>query len=269
MSNVLDKILAHKADEVRAARKRHSANDLAELACAQSAPRGFETAMQQRMAAQRTAVIAEIKKASPSKGLIRPDFRPADFAASYERGGATCLSVLTDEAFFQGHADFLQAARGQVRLPVLRKDFMIDPYQMVQSRAWGADCILLIVAALGDGQMNELYAAAREQGLDVLVEVHDGEELDRALELPGGLLGINNRNLKTFETSLNTTLDLLERIPDGRDLVTESGIHGPADMARMRDAGVFGFLVGEHLMRADDPGSALAQWLQDEDRPAV
>ncbi|MGJ8668121.1 MAG: indole-3-glycerol phosphate synthase TrpC [Oceanococcus sp.] len=264
MSNVLEQILENKAAEIAAARKRHSLRDFQEIALEQSAVRGFEQAMNSAMAAQRSAVIAEIKKASPSKGLIRPDFRPAEFARGYQDGGATCLSVLTDEAFFQGHADYLQQARDNTQLPVLRKDFMIDPYQMAQSRAWGADCILLIVAALGDGQMNELYAAAREHDLDVLIEVHNSAELARALQLPGGLLGINNRNLKTFETTLDTTLNLLEQLPDERALVTESGINGPDDMARMRDAGVYGFLIGEHLMRKPDPGLALAGWLQDQ-----
>ncbi|RZO83946.1 MAG: indole-3-glycerol phosphate synthase TrpC [Oceanococcus sp.] len=265
MSSVLDKILAHKADEVRVAKKAISLAGLAELAEQQSAPRGFEAAMNTAISARRSAVISELKKASPSKGLIRDDFDPPFLADSYARGGATCLSILTDEAFFQGHADFLVAARAACELPVLRKDFMIDPYQMAQSRAWGADCILLIVAALSDAQMNELYAAARESALDVLVEVHDGTELERALQLPGGLLGINNRNLKTFETSLNTTLDLLADVPSGRDIVTESGIHGAEDMHLMREAGVYGFLIGEHLMRKPDPGAALAAWLQDQD----
>lgn len=265
MSTVLDKILSHKADEVRAAKKAISVSGLAELSEQQSAPRGFEAAMNAAIAAQRSAVISELKKASPSKGLIREDFDPPFLAASYERGGATCLSILTDEAFFQGHADFLVAARAACALPVLRKDFMIDPYQMAQSRAWGADCILLIVAALSDAQMNELYAAAREYSLDVLVEVHDGAELERALHLPGGLLGINNRNLKTFETSLNTTLGLLPDVPADRGVVTESGINGAQDMRVMREAGVYGFLIGEHLMREPDPGEALAGWLKNQD----
>lgn len=268
MSNVLDKILAHKAEELRAARKRFSETDLNELASGQSAPRGFEAAMQRVMEAEQAAVIAEIKKASPSKGLIREDFEPAAHAESYQRGGATCLSVLTDEAFFQGRADYLKQARANCDLPVLRKDFMIDPYQMAEARSWGADCILLIVAALGDGQMSELYAAAREHDLDVLVEVHDADELHRALALPGGLLGINNRNLKTFETSLDTTLNLMNLLPEGRQVVTESGIHDAGDMQRMMHSGVFGFLIGEHLMRADDPGDALASWLDNENRTA-
>ncbi len=265
MSNVLDKILAQKADEVRAAKKRISRSGLSELIEQQSAPRGFEAAMNAAISACRSAVISELKKASPSKGLIREDFDPSFLAQSYARGGATCLSVLTDQVFFQGHHDYLMAARSACTLPALRKDFMIDTYQMAESRGWGADCILLIVAALSDAQMNELYAAAREYGLDVLVEVHDGDELQRALRLPGGLLGINNRNLKTFETSLGNTLDLLPQIPPERSVVTESGIHGAQDMRTMRDAGVFGFLIGEHLMREPDPGEALAGWLQNAD----
>lgn len=269
MSTVLDRILERKAEEVAAARRQISASALADEASGQSPVRGFEAAMVSRIDARRSAVIAELKKASPSKGLIREDFDPAWIAARYAEGGAACLSVLTDRDFFQGHADFLKAARAACALPVLRKDFMIDPYQMVEARAWGADCILLIVSALSDGQMNELYAAAVEQGLDVLVEVHDGEELQRALRLPGGLLGINNRNLKTFETRLETTLELLDAVPSDRALVTESGIHGARDMQRMRAAGVYGFLIGEHLMREADPGAALAHWLEDQDTPAV
>ncbi len=269
MSTVLDKILARKAEEVAASRRRISANALCDLASGQEAPRGFAAAMQDRIQACRPAVIAELKKASPSKGLIREDFDPVFLAESYARGGATCLSVLTDRDFFQGDAEYLRQARAACPLPVLRKDFMIDPYQMAEARAWGADCVLLIVAALGDGQMLELHAAASELGLDVLIEVHDGAELQRALRLPGGLLGINNRNLKTFETRLETTLDLLPTLPADRPVVTESGINGAADIRRMRDAGVHGFLIGEHLMRQVDPGAALALWLQDEDAPSA
>jgi indole-3-glycerol phosphate synthase len=204
-------------------------------------------------------VIAEVKKASPSKGVLREHFVPADIARSYESGGAACLSVLTDERFFQGCAAYLQQARVACNLPVLRKDFLIDPYQVVEARAMGADCVLLIAACLDDGLMSELEACAIEQGLDVLVEVHDGEELERALRLKTPLIGVNNRNLRTFEVSLDTTIGLLPRIPDDRLLVTESGILARADVQRMRSAGVHTFLVGEAFMRAPDPGQALRE----------
>jgi len=258
MSDILNRIIAVKREEIAAARPRRSAADLQELAGAQSAPRGFAAAMQARVARGDAAVIAEIKKASPSKGVLREHFDPAAIAASYERHGAACLSVLTDVQFFQGHEDYLRAARAACALPVIRKDFMIDPYQVVEARAMGADCILLIAACLGDGQMAELEAAAFEQGLDVLVEVHDGAELDRALRLRTPLVGINNRNLRTFEVTLETTLGLLDRVPSGRLLVTESGILAQADVQKMRAAGVHAFLVGEAFMRATDPGAALA-----------
>jgi indole-3-glycerol phosphate synthase len=205
------------------------------------------------------AVIAEVKKASPSKGVLREDFDPAAIGASYARGGATCLSVLTDVQFFQGAPAYLEAARAASGLPVLRKDFIVDPYQVAEARAWGADAILLIVAALAPAQMRELEAAAEEFGLAVLVEVHDAQELDAALTLRTPLLGINNRNLRTFATTLQTTLDLLDRIPQGRLVVTESGIATPADVQRMRAAGVHAFLVGEAFMRAADPGAELAR----------
>jgi indole-3-glycerol phosphate synthase len=258
MSDILNRIIAVKREEIAAARPRRSAADLQELAGAQSAPRGFAAAMQARVARGDAAVIAEIKKASPSKGVLREHFDPAAIAASYERHGAACLSVLTDVQFFQGHEDYLRAARAACALPVIRKDFMIDPYQVVEARAMGADCILLIAACLGDGQMAELEAAAFEHGLDVLVEVHDGAELDRALRLRTPLVGINNRNLRTFEVTLETTLGLLDRVPSGRLLVTESGILAQADVQKMRAAGVHAFLVGEAFMRATDPGAALA-----------
>ncbi len=258
MSNILDQIVAVKRVEVAAARARSSEAALREQAAAQSAPRGFAAALRSKIAAGQPAVIAEIKKASPSKGVIRAHFVPAEIAASYARHGAACLSVLTDEQFFQGHADFLRQARAACSLPVLRKDFMVDPYQVLEARAMGADCILLIAACLGDAQMAELEACAIEQGLDVLVEVHDGDELERALQLQTPLLGINNRNLKTFDVTLDTTLGLLPRVPAGRLLVTESGIGGRADVQRLRAADVQAFLVGETFMRADDPGAALA-----------
>ena len=258
MSNILDQIVAVKWQEVAAARARVGESALRDQAAAQSAPRGFAAALRAKVAAGQPAVIAEIKKASPSKGVIREHFMPADIAASYARHGAACLSVLTDEQFFQGHADYLRQARAACPLPALRKDFMVDPYQVLEARAMGADCILLIAACLSDSQMAELEASALELGLDVLVEVHDGDELDRALRLKTPLLGINNRNLKTFEVTLDTTLGLLPRVPADRLLVTESGIGSRADVLRMRAADVQAFLVGETFMRADDPGAALA-----------
>jgi len=257
MSDILQRIVAVKREEIAAARPQRSLADLRELARAQSAPRGFAAAMRAKVARGDAAVIAEIKKASPSKGVLREQFDPAAIAASYAAHGAACLSVLTDVQFFQGHADYLRAARAACSLPVIRKDFLIDPYQIVEARAMGADCVLLIAACLADSQMAELEAAAVELGLDVLVEVHDGAELERALLLETPLLGINNRNLRTFEVTLDTTLGLLPRVPADRLLVTESGILAQADVARMRAAGVHAFLVGEAFMRAADPGAAL------------
>jgi indole-3-glycerol phosphate synthase len=257
MSDILDRIVEVKREEIAAARPKRSAVDLQELARAQTAPRGFVAAMRAKVARGDAAVIAEIKKASPSKGVLREQFEPAAIAATYAVHGAACLSVLTDVQFFQGHVDYLVAARAACALPVIRKDFQIDPYQVVEARAMGADCVLLIAACLGDGQMSELEQAALEQGMDVLVEVHDGAELDRALRLKTPLLGINNRNLRTFEVTLDTTLGLMARVPSDRLLVTESGILGPADVARMRSADVHAFLVGEAFMRAADPGVAL------------
>jgi indole-3-glycerol phosphate synthase len=220
--------------------------------------RGFGAALRGKIAAGEAAVIAEVKKASPSKGVLREHFEPAEIAASYAQHGAACLSVLTDERFFQGSAAYLQQARAACALPVLRKDFMVDEHQVVEARALGADCILLIAACLADAQMADLEACAMALGMDVLVEVHDGAELDRALRLKTPLLGINNRNLKTFEVTLDTTIGLLPNVPADRLLVTESGILARADVQRMRAAGVHGFLVGEAFMRAADPGAALA-----------
>jgi indole-3-glycerol phosphate synthase len=224
-----------------------------------SAPRGFVAAIERRIAQGGAAVIAEIKKASPSQGVIRADFRPAEIARSYEHGGATCLSVLTDVDFFQGADAYLQAARAACALPVLRKDFVIDPYQVYEARALGADCILLIVSALDDAALRELAEVAASLNMDVLVEVHDGEELARALSLPVRLVGINNRNLRTFETSLDTTLNLLGKISGDRIVVTESAIHTAQDVALMRSHGVNAFLVGEAFMRAEEPGAELAK----------
>jgi len=257
MSDILQRIVTVKHEEVARARADRSLADLQRDAAEAPAVRGFAAALQARVTAGQAAVIAEVKKASPSKGVLREHFVPADIARSYEAGGAACLSVLTDVQFFQGSADYLQQARAACSLPVLRKDFIIDPYQVVEARAMGADCILLIAACLDDTQMAELEACALELGLDVLVEVHDGVELERAVRLKTPLVGVNNRNLRTFEVSLDTTLMLRDRIPSGRLLVTESGILGREDVQRMRDAGVHAFLVGEAFMRAPEPGVAL------------
>ena len=257
--DILKKILARKAEEVAERKARLSGAALEERIAAAPPRNRARAALEERIAAGGAAVIAEIKKASPSKGVLREDFRPAEIARSYERGGAACLSVLTDVDFFQGADEYLQEARAACGLPVLRKDFMIDPWQVREARAIGADCILLIVAALEDGQMRELADCAAELGMDVLVEVHDRRELERALALPCRMIGINNRDLRTFEVSLDTTLGLLADIPADRLVVTESGIHTPEDVARMRAAGVHAFLVGEAFMRADDPGGRLAE----------
>ena len=254
---VLDRILLRKQEEVAERLKSKSLTQVQQEARAQTPARGFIHALQHKLEQSLPAVIAEVKKASPSKGVIREHFVPAEIAISYERGGAACLSVLTDHDFFQGHEDYLQQARAACSLPVLRKDFTIDPYQVWEARAIGADCILLIVAALEDDTLAELYATANEAGLDTLVEVHTGEELDRALKLGAPLIGINNRDLHTFELSLENTFRLLDRVPDDRLLVTESGILAPADVEAMRARHVNAFLVGEAFMRADDPGVEL------------
>ncbi len=258
LPTILEKILARKAEEVAARRARVSLVELEQLARTADAPRGFANALQERVKRKEAAVIAEIKKASPSKGVLREDFNPAELAVSYQRGGAACLSVLTDIDFFQGADAYLQQARGACSLPVIRKDFMIDPYQIVEARALGADCVLLIVSALTDTQMAELASVAKGVGLDVLVEVHDGDELERALQtLDTPLIGINNRNLHSFEVSLDVTLDLLPKIPRDRLVITESGILNRADVELMEISEVYAFLVGEAFMRAPDPGAEL------------
>lgn len=259
MSDILNKIVATKHEEVAAARNTKSLAIVEAEAQAQLKPRDFVGAIRNKIAAGQPAVIAEIKKASPSKGVIRPDFHPADIARSYEQHGAACLSVLTDRQYFQGCPEYLQAARTACALPVLRKDFMVDPYQVAEARAMGADCILLIAAALSLTDMQSLEAQAMAYGMAVLVEVHNSEELDAALQLKTQLLGINNRNLRTFEVTLDTTLGLLSRIPSDRIVVTESGILKPEDVALMRANKVNAFLVGEAFMRAPEPGVELAR----------
>ena len=256
-SDILAKIITTKAEEVIAAQVDRPFSTVDRDARTAAPPRGFTAAIRSRVDAGRPAVIAEIKRASPSKGVLRADFDPAAIAASYERAGAACLSVLTDRPFFQGAPEFLVQARAACSLPVLRKEFIIDEYQVAESRALGADAILLIVAALEDAQLAALEACARDYGLDVLVEVHDAAELDRALRLATPLVGINNRNLRTFGVSLHTTIELLPRVPPDRIVVTESGILAQRDVAQMRRHGVNAFLVGEAFMRSPDPGAAL------------
>jgi indole-3-glycerol phosphate synthase len=257
--DILRKIVFRKAEEVAERSERLPLSRLIPSLESASPPRGFADAIAARVEAGQPGVIAEIKKASPSKGVLRADLRPAEIAASYERGGAACLSVLTDVDYFQGSDEHLRRARAACNLPVIRKDFIIDAYQVYEARAIGADCILLIVACLEDGQLSELADLAQQLGMDVLIEVHDAQELERALRVRTRLVGINNRNLRTFQVSLNTTLDLLSRIPAGRLAVTESGIHTREDVALMRRNGVHAFLVGEAFMRANDPGSKLAE----------
>ncbi len=255
--DILKKIMRRKVEEVAARAERRSLRQLAAGIEGAAAPRDFVAALENRITVGEPAVIAEIKRASPSKGVLRETFRPAEIAASYERGGATCLSVLTDVDFFQGRDSYLQEARAACGLPVLRKDFIIDPYQVYEARAIGADCILLIVACLDDAQLGDLNELASGLGMGVLVEVHDAAELERALALSGRLVGINNRDLRSFDVRLETTIGLLDQVPDDRILVTESGIHTQDDVARMRRHGVNAFLVGEAFMRAEDPGAAL------------
>ena len=258
-SDILDRIIATKREEIAAAIAVKPLAVVEAEAAAQPAPRDFVGAIRHKIGCGQPAVIAEIKKASPSKGVIRPDFQSAEIARSYAQHGAACLSVLTDRQYFQGCPEYLQAARAACELPVLRKDFMVDAYQVAEARAMGADCILLIAAALSLAEMQVLEAQAHNYGMAVLVEVHNGEELDAALQLETPLLGINNRNLRTFEVTLETTLGLLDRIPAGRVVVTESGILKPEDVALMRASQVHAFLVGEAFMRAPSPGEELAR----------
>jgi indole-3-glycerol phosphate synthase len=261
---ILKKIIARKHEEVAERSARVSIADLKQRIADQqgsaSDPRGFADALAASLSSGQPAVIAEIKKASPSKGVIRDPFEPAEIAASYERGGASCLSVLTDVDFFQGADEYLQQARSACTLPVIRKDFIVDPYQIYEARALGADCILLIVAALTDEQLSDLTALTHELGMDVLIEVHNAEELERILPLNTRLVGINNRDLHTFEVSLENTFKLLDRIPSDRIIVTESGILTPEDVAAMQDRQVNAFLIGEAFMRAEDPGQQLARF---------
>jgi indole-3-glycerol phosphate synthase len=257
--DILKRILARKLQEIDERNRNTSLQALEQRISEADAPRGFVNSLEKKIHSGRAAVIAEIKKASPSRGVLREDFRPAEIAGSYEKGGAACLSVLTDVDFFKGADAYLQQARAACSLPVIRKDFIIDPYQVYEARVLGADCILLIVAALGDPMLGELSRLATQLGMDVLIEVHDAGELERALKVPGRLIGINNRDLRSFETRLDVTLGMLDAVPDDRIVVTESGIHTPADVALMRSHGVNAFLVGEAFMKAPDPGEKLAE----------
>jgi len=257
--DILKKILVRKLEEIEERSKLVDIDEISKRAELADSPRGFVRSLKRKLDSGNSAVIAEIKKASPSKGVIRDDFDPVQIAKSYEKAGAACLSILTDEDFFQGHDDFLVAARAACRLPVIRKDFMMDAYQVYEARALGADCILLIVAALDDDTLKSLYHLSADLGMDTLVEVHDAEELQRAMALDLSFVGINNRNLRNFETRLSTTLDLLDSLPEDCFVVTESGIHRREDVQIMRDHGVNAFLVGEAFMRAQDPGQLLAE----------
>jgi indole-3-glycerol phosphate synthase len=258
-SDILQKILAKKVEEIASRKQRMSISDLEDIAQGVERPRGFYKALQAKVSAKKPGVIAEIKKASPSKGVIRENFQPITIGLDYAMNGATCLSVLTDKEFFQGAEANLQMVRERCPLPIIRKDFMIDPYQIYESRALGADCILLIVAALGDAQMHELSDTATKLGMDVLVEVHGADELQRALTLDTKLIGINNRNLRTFDTALQTTLDLKSAVPTDRIVITESGIHTQEDVQLMLDNGIYAFLVGESFMRAESPGQKMRE----------
>ena len=257
-ADILQNILRRKAEEIEDRRKRTGIREISDRAARQTPPRGFASSLAERISAGEPAVIAEIKRASPSKGVLREHYDPAAIAASYQRGGAAALSVLTDRDFFQGDDEHLVAARAASALPVLRKDFIVDPYQVYEARSLGADCVLLIVAALGDAQLGDLAALSSHLDMDVLVEVHDGEELQRASGINPTLLGINNRNLRTFDTRLQTTIDLIEHVPKSAIIVTESGIYAAEDIALMRSHGVNAFLVGEAFMRSDDPGTRLS-----------
>ncbi len=257
MSTILDQINSRKKEEVAERKKQRSEAEILAGLSEVDACRGFERALRNKITDGKAGVIAEIKKASPSKGIIRPDFHPAEIARSYEEGGAACLSVLTDKDFFQGGEDFLVQARAATSLPVIRKDFLIDTYQIAEARSLGADCVLLIVASLDQHQLIDLHACARALTMDVLIEVHDAQELDLALKIDDAILGINNRNLHNFETNLQTSVDLLSNIPEGPLVVTESGIHSSEDVQKMLNAGIQAFLVGEAFMRAEDPGAEL------------